>query len=105
MPDPAACHGCLAFDPGDTMAERYGLGSAAMRYIAWNYAVIPLARGGKRPHRMLPVDWSVGARNGIYHATTSPQLVTGWWGQDRAANIGIATGSPGSGTPTASPRG
>lgn len=90
---PATGHPCLTFDAGDRFAEHYGLGAAAFRYLAWGYKVIPLAPGLKRPHAMLPVNYSPGARNGVYHSTDSAGQVAAWWGQDRAANVGIATGS------------
>jgi hypothetical protein len=87
-----AGHTCLDIAPGDVMADLYGLGAAAMRYLAWGYAVIPLARGEKYPHKMLPVSYEVGAQNGIYHATNHHQQVAEWWSGDKAANIGVATG-------------
>jgi hypothetical protein len=71
----------------------YGLGAAAMRYLMWGYAVIPLARGEKRPHKMLPVSFEPGVRNGIYRASDHHADVAAWWSQDKAANIGVATGS------------
>lgn len=63
-----------------------GLGVPALEYARLGFGVIPLDRGGKRPHRML------GRDGGIYHASTSPRLITDWWTADPAANIGVATG-------------
>jgi hypothetical protein len=65
----------------------HGLGDAALHYAALGYAVVPLVRGGKRPHKMLP------AEGGVHWASTDPQTVVAWWLDDPAANIGIATGS------------
>lgn len=78
---------CFQFAPDDPLCARFGLGAAALRYAAMGYAVLPLARGAKRPHRML------GERGGVHHATANESQVAGWWSQDRAANIGVATGS------------
>jgi hypothetical protein len=91
--DAIESHPCLTFAEDDPVAERYGLGAAAFRYVSWGYAVIPLIRGGKRPHRIVPYSDEPGARNGVWHASDSPDQVAGWWAQDRAANIGVATGS------------
>lgn len=51
------------------------------------YAVLPLARGGKRPHRML------GERGGVHRASRDPEEIREWWSLDMAANVGVATGS------------
>lgn len=67
--------------------DEYGLGLAAMMYARLGFAVLPLDRGGKRPHRML------GREGGVYNATTGSGQILGWWKQDPAANIGVATGS------------
>ena len=85
-------HGCLAFGQGDPVAAHFGLGAAAFRYASWGYAVIPLVRGGKRPHRMLPVSYEPGARGGVYHSSGSSAQIQDWWATDKAANVGIATG-------------
>lgn len=85
--------GCshFRFAADDPLANVLGLGMAALRYVQLGYAVIPLERGGKRPHRML------GDRGGIHNAEHDPrtaaQAVHYWWRQDPAANIGVATGS------------
>lgn len=81
----------MDFAPGDPVASRIGLGAAALRYARLGYAVLPLARGGKRPHRMLPLD-----PGGVYNASHSPLLIEGRWTNDNAANVGVATGSPSS---------
>jgi hypothetical protein len=67
--------------------ERIGLGVPAMTYQQLGYAVLPLQRGGKRPHKVLP------ATGGVHHATVSGQEAMTWWAQDPAANIGVACGS------------
>ena len=79
--------GCTQFAPDDADARRYGLGAMALRYAYWGYAVLPLARGGKRPHRML------GERGGVHRASTEREDIAEWWSLDMAANIGVATGS------------
>lgn len=66
--------------------ERFGLGVPALQYQLFGYAVLPLVRGGKKPHRMLPPD------GGVYHASIRPHDVSQWWHGDPAANIGVATG-------------
>jgi hypothetical protein len=66
--------------------DRLGLGVAAKDYQRLGMAVLPLVRGGKRPHRMLPRD------GGVHHASRSPQQADWWWRQDPAANVGVATG-------------
>jgi hypothetical protein len=81
----AAC-GHLLVAADDPVANQLGLGAVALRYQAMGYAVFPLARGGKRPHRML------GDEGGVYHAALNPAWSRYWWGLDPAANIGIACG-------------
>lgn len=76
---------CLQY-PGDHPLARLYLGFPALRYQQQGYAVLPLDRGGKRPHRML------GDRGGVHWATTDPAMPPWAWQQDPAANIGIATG-------------
>jgi len=76
------------FGDTDPVVRRYGLGAAALRYQGQGYAVLALARGRKRPHRML------GDAGGVHWATTDNHAVKWSWKQDRAANVGIATGSP-----------
>lgn len=66
---------------------RLGFGIAASDYQHLGCAVLPLARGGKRPHRML------GETGGVHHASQYGADVTRWWTADPAANVGIATGS------------
>ena len=81
-----AC-GCMWFPEGHRLPARYGLGAVALRYAALGYSVIPLARGGKRPHAML------GPVGGVHLASRDPDQVMDWWGLDMAANVGVATGS------------
>lgn len=79
------CH--LDFADDDPVCRAIGLGAAALRYATWGYAVLPLARGGKKPHRML------GHEGGVHHATVNQAAIWRWWESDPAANIGIATGT------------
>lgn len=79
--------GCLYFPADHRLPRKYGLGAAALRYAALGYAVIPLARGGKRPHQML------GNVGGIHLASKDPDQIMDWWSLDLLANIGVATGS------------
>lgn len=80
--------GCTDFAPDDSDCLRYGMGAMALRYAWMGYAVLPLARGGKRPHRML------GDRGGVHRATRDPDEIRELWSLDMAANVGVATGSP-----------
>jgi Bifunctional DNA primase/polymerase, N-terminal/YspA, cpYpsA-related SLOG family len=79
-------HDCLRVPAGDPDAQRTGIGAAALRYARLGYAVLPLARGGKAPHRML------GPQGGVWHATGDERWIRYWWAQDPAAGIGIACG-------------
>src|SRR5690349_4260241 len=85
----ASCS-CLNFSSADPVVQRYGLGAAAMRYQQRGYAVVPLVRGGKKPHRMLP--WRPAVPSGVHHATCFPSAAETWWAGDPAANVGVATG-------------
>lgn len=85
--DPSLILPHFVFPEDDLACKHLGLGAAALQYAAMGFALIPLRRGQKRPHEML------GDRGGIKHATTDLVQITQWWAQDRAANIGIATGS------------
>lgn len=78
---------CMWFPPDHRLPKKYGLGAAALRYAALGYAVIPLARGGKRPHQML------GNVGGVHLASRDPDQIMDWWSLDLLANIGVATGS------------
>lgn len=72
---------------GDTpLLHELGLGAAALRYASLGYSVLPLDRGGKRPHRML------GREGGVHWASRDPRRIRAWWQEDKAANIGVATG-------------
>jgi len=75
------------FPAGHRLPRKYGLGAVALRYAALGYAVLPLARGGKRPHAML------GDRGGVHRATRDPDEIMDLWSLDRLANVGVATGS------------
>lgn len=85
---------CAHFDfgPGDPAAAQIGLGAAALQYAGLGYAVLPLARGAKKPHRMLP--WAAEGSHGVHYASRDYDQIWDWWRQDPAANIGVATGSP-----------
>lgn len=76
------------FGDGDPVVRRYGIGAAALRYQGHGYAVLALARGRKKPHRML------GDSGGVHWASTDNHAVKWSWKQDRAANVGVACGSP-----------
>lgn len=71
--------------PETRLIEQIGLGVPALRYIYHGYAVLPLERGGKKPHRMLPM-------GGVHNASADAEQVISWWRMDPAANIGVATG-------------
>lgn len=66
---------------------KLGMGIAAGDYQRLGYAVLPLQRVGKRPHKML------GERGGVHHASLAGADVKRWWSGDPAANVGVATGS------------
>lgn len=78
--------GHFTFAAGDPDCARLGMGAAALRYAALGYAVLPLDRGGKRPHQML-------GKGGVHWATRDPAAIEWCWTQDRAANVGVATGA------------
>lgn len=79
----------MSFESADQpyAEELGGFGAAALRYQRMGYAVLPLARGGKRPHRML------GEAGGVHWATRDPAMVWWAWRTDPAANVGVAAGS------------
>jgi hypothetical protein len=72
--------------PDTPDARTLGFGVMALRYASWGYAVLPVERGGKKPHRMLPM-------GGVHHATCDSGQIREWWSQDPAASIGVATGA------------
>lgn len=78
--------GHFTFAADDPDCQRLGMGAAALRYAQLGYAVLPLDRGGKRPHQML-------GKGGVHWATRDPGAISWCWTQDRAANVGVATGS------------
>ena len=78
--------GCFRFAAADPDVRALGLGAAALRYASLGLAVLPLQRGGKKPHRVL------GDRGGVHHATRDPAVIRGWWAADRGANVGVACG-------------
>lgn len=81
----------FSFAPDDPVRAQLGLGVAALRYQQLGYAVLPLAREGKKPHRMLPL--SPEGRGGVHWATRDQRMPPWAWAQDRAAGVGVATGS------------
>jgi hypothetical protein len=83
-------HTCLSFTADDRAAAELGLGAAALRYQQMGYAVLPLARATKKPHRMLPE--APAGHGGVYWATRDPRMPWWAWAQDRAAGVGVATG-------------
>jgi hypothetical protein len=76
------------FDGADPVVRELGIGAAALRYQGQGYAVLPLARGRKRPHRML------GDSGGVHWASKDGKAARWCWSQDKAANLGVACGSP-----------
>jgi Bifunctional DNA primase/polymerase, N-terminal len=85
-PEPRQC-GHFSYAEDDPAVDRLGFGIPATEYQAMGYAVLPLVRGGKKPHRMLPES------GGVHHASLDARQAEGWWSLDPAANIGVATGS------------
>lgn len=82
---------CLRYTAATPGINHLGLGVAALRYQQAGYAVLPLVRGGKKPHRMLP--WDPATPSGVHLASLDPRAPAWAWGQDPAANVGVATGS------------
>lgn len=76
------------FADRDPVVRSLGLGAAALRYQGHGYAVLPLARGRKRPHKLL------GDSGGVHWASIDNRAAKWSWQRDRAANIGVACGSP-----------
>lgn len=74
--------------PDSELVRQIGLGMPALLYVTFGYAVLPLERGGKKPHRMLP------PTGGVHHANADPNSVMDRWSLDPAASIGVATGRP-----------
>jgi hypothetical protein len=62
------------------------MGQFAEWYAGAHYRVLPLARGGKRPHAVL------GYEGGVHHGDVDYQLIRRWWDSAPSANIGIACG-------------
>jgi hypothetical protein len=88
--------GCPGFEDASAISpEIGGFGSAALRYQRMGYAVLPLVRGGKKPHPMLPLRGpGPGGLGGVHWATRDERLVPwAWRDLDPAANVGVATGS------------
>lgn len=62
------------------------MGAFARFYAFLGFAVLPLERGGKRPHRVL------GYEGGVHHGTRDPGLISRWWKDAPSANVGVACG-------------
>lgn len=77
----------MAFAASDPVVNKIGFGAAALRYARLGYAVLPLVRGGKKPHRMLPLE-----PGGVHNASRSELQIEGRWSIDPSANVGVATG-------------
>ncbi len=63
------------------MIERSNL-EAALEYVRWGWAVIPVLPNAKTPATL----------HGVKDATTDPGRVREWWGRNPDFNIGIAAG-------------
>ena len=76
------------YDAGDDeRIARLGFGVPALDLAALGYAVLPLARGAKRPHEML------GATGGVHHASNDSGQIRYWFEiEDRFSNVGVRTG-------------
>jgi Bifunctional DNA primase/polymerase, N-terminal len=89
---PPLC-GCMWFAPDDPVANRIGLGAAALRYNQAGLRTLSLARCGKNPHKMLGDHRTLGDRGGVYQATADQRVNAERHAADPAANVGVATGS------------
>jgi hypothetical protein len=67
-------------------ADCKSLGDYAAWYAELGLRVLPLVRGGKKPHPVL------GFEGGVTLASSEPEMVRGWWRAAPHANIGVATG-------------
>jgi hypothetical protein len=56
---------------------------AALTYASWGWRVLPVVPNGKVP----------ATAHGVNDATTDPEQIKRWWGQNPNLNIGIACGS------------
>jgi Bifunctional DNA primase/polymerase, N-terminal len=72
--------------PATDEARAIGFGVCALFYASLGYRVVPVERGGKKPHRMLP------PTGGVHWASLDPAQIRSWWSEDPAASIGVATG-------------
>jgi hypothetical protein len=79
---------CGHFDFGEDTPwiGKLGFGIPALKYAELGFSVLPLVRGGKKPHRMLP------ETGGVHHASRDGRQIQDWWSRDPAANIGVACG-------------
>jgi len=83
-------HDCMIVPRGDPLVQAYGLGAMALRYQALGLAVLPLAFGSKRPHKVFEA--APGHPGGVALATMDPAMVPWCWGRYPMAGVGIATG-------------
>jgi len=56
---------------------------AALTYASWGWRVLPVVPNGKVP----------ATAHGVNDATTDPEQIKRWWGQNPNLNVGIACGS------------
>ena len=84
--------GHLAFGGHEPELAALGLGAAALRYQGMGYAVLALAPGTKRPHKLFQPPAGFEGTGGHKWATTDAGMVHYVWSRDRLAGIGIATG-------------
>lgn len=62
------------------------LGDFAVQYALAGYPVLPLARGAKRPHKVL------GHEGGVRHGSADPAQARAWWDAAPYANVAVACG-------------
>jgi hypothetical protein len=67
----------------DTPKPVVSLLSAALYYASMGLRVFPLSPGSKIPFK---------GSDGCLGATSNPELIRDWWGDDPDSNIGLATG-------------
>jgi hypothetical protein len=87
-PQPRAC-GHLDYDTPHI--RTLGFGVPALELVSLGYAVLPLARGGKRPHHMLD-ELAPRGQGGVHLASADHAQIRYRYSLDRAAGIGVPTG-------------
>ena len=84
--DTSAVCGHFKYAADDRRIAALGFGVPALDLVALGCAVLPLERGLKRPHGMLPL-------GGVHNASSDPRQVRYWWEiEDQFANVGVRTG-------------